>query len=535
MAYSRGRCINFDYCATADRRQDIDVPLGDAFVCPECHKALQPPPTLQGGGGVTQLALMGGGAVVLVGAGLLLGRQFLAPATPGPVASVTSPAAAPPPSVLASTPARPPAPAVAVVAPPTIILRLSGSNTIGANLGPQLARAYLAQSGDTNVTITPTAKADEVAVIGLRGDKREAISVAAHGSATAFTDLAAGAADIGMSSRRIKPAEQATLADLGEMTSARNEHVLALDGIAVVVSPENTIASLTKSQLRDIFNGTIKDWSAIGGPPGAIHVFARDDKSGTYDTFKSLVLGQTKLTPDAKRLEDSRELSADVASDRNAIGFIGLPYILSARAVPVAETGATPLLPNRLTVGTEDYALSRRLYLYTATQSANPLVQRFAEFALSPAGQSIAEQSGFIPLTIKPEAAPVPLTASAKYRALVSRATRLSTNFRFEANSVSLDNRAQRDLDRLVNFVVSAHADASQIILVGFADNKGAATANLQVSKKRADAVAEALAQRGLKITRVAAFGADLPVADNATDEGREKNRRVEVYLQLGT
>jgi len=264
-------------------------------------------------------------------------------------------------------------------------------------------------------------------------------------------------------------------------------------------------------------------------------VLARDDKSGTFDTFKSLVLGGTKLTPDAKRIEDSRELSNQVAADQNAIGFIGLPYILSARAVPVAETGAASLLPNRLTVGTEDYALSRRLYLYTATQSPNPLVRRFTDFALSPAGQDIVEQNGFVPLTIKSESVPLPQTASTKYRSLIGKATRLSTNFRFEANSVVLDNRAQRDLDRLVNFVLSTHADASQIILVGFADNKGAPAANLTVSKKRAEAVAAGLAQRGLRVGHVAAFGADLPVADNTSDDGREKNRRVEVYLQLNS
>jgi phosphate transport system substrate-binding protein len=518
MAFSRGRCANFDYCTLADRRQDIEVKLGDNFVCPECAKALMPPPARKGVA-VAQLALIGAAAVTLVGGGVWAGMTLLHPA---PVLVAKAPPVAP-----AAVPVQLP--------PETVLLRLAGSNTIGANLGPQLARAFLADTGDTNVTIEPTGKPDEVKVAGLRGDKREAITIAAHGSATAFTDLASGAADVGMASRRIKPAENETLAPLGNMTSATNEHVLALDGIAVIVNPGNSIPSLTKDQLRDIFNGTTQNWSAIGAPAGVIHVLARDDKSGTFDTFKSLVLGGTKLTPDAKRIEDSRELSNQVAADQNAIGFIGLPYILSARAVPVAETGAASLLPNRLTVGTEDYALSRRLYLYTATQSPNPLVRRFTDFALSPAGQDIVEQNGFVPLTIKSESVPLPQTASTKYRSLIGKATRLSTNFRFEANSVVLDNRAQRDLDRLVNFVLSTHADASQIILVGFADNKGAPAANLTVSKKRAEAVAAGLAQRGLRVGHVAAFGADLPVADNTSDDGREKNRRVEVYLQLNS
>jgi phosphate transport system substrate-binding protein len=178
-------------------------------------------------------------------------------------------------------------------------------------------------------------------------------------------------------------------------------------------------------------------------------------------------------------------LSNDVANDKAAIGFIGLPYVLSARPVPVADVGAMPLLPNRLTVSTEHYPLARRLFLYTGAAGGNTLAPRFADFALSPEGQAIAEQTGFVALTVKPEATSLPHTAPDKFRRLVGRAT------------------------------------------------PGDPGANMTVSKKRADAVGAGLAQRGLRVGRVAAFGADLPVADNATDGGREKNRRVEVYKVL--
>ncbi len=535
MAYTRGRCTNFDYCAIADRRQDVEVALNSDFVCPECGRPLRPPQVgSTSGGNATSLVLAGLG-VVLVG-GAILGAGVIAFRSGGGKgamqAAATAPAApTPQPTRFASTsPSAPPAPAIP---PETVVLRLSGSNTVGAELGPKLAKAFLTENGDEDVAIQETGKADETKIVGTRGSKREVITVAAHGSATAFTDLAKGAADVGMASRRIKPAEASSLAAMGDLTSAAGEHVLGLDGIAVVVNQSNPVDALTKDQLRDIFDGTITDWSKLGGRGGPIHVYARDDKSGTFDTFKSLVLGGTKLLATAHRIEDSRELSNDVAGDAGGIGFIGLPYILSTKPVPVADTGATPLIPNRLTVGTEDYPLSRRLFLYTATQGGNPLSRRFADFALSPAGQAIVEATGFIPLTIKPELAPIPQTASARYRALVGHATRLSTNFRFQANSATLDNRGQRDLDRLVDFVLSAHAEPSQIILVGFADNKGSPSANLTVSRKRADAVAAQLAEHGVKVGRIVGFGADLPVADNSSDEGREKNRRVEVYLQL--
>jgi phosphate transport system substrate-binding protein len=535
MAFSRGRCTNFDYCALATKRQDIEVELGDNFACPECHRALSPPPAVgTTGNKAASLILMGLG-VAAVGGGVFAAVHFTGATPPHAAQSAIAspPQIARKPVHLAAAAAPVPVAAVAAAIPEHVLLRLSGSNTIGAALGPKLAQAYMTSLGETGVSIEPAGKPDEVRIVGTRGQGRDVITVAAHGSATAFTDLASDAADVGMASRRIKPAEITSLAKLGDLTSISGEHVLALDGIAVIVNPANPLPSIRKDQLRDIFNGTITDWSKLGGAPGAIHVYARDDKSGTFDTFKSLVLNGTKLAPGARRLEDSRELSADVSADSGGIGFIGLPYILSARSVPVADTGATPLVANRLTVGTEDYPLSRRLFLYTAVQSGNPLAQQFAEYALSPAGQAIVEENGFVPLTVKAEPAPLPQTASDKYRAVIGHATRLSTNFRFQPNSAELDNRGQRDLDRLVNYVVSAHAAPSQIILVGFADNKGSASANLTVSKKRADAVAAVLAEHGVKVGKVLAFGADLPVADNASDDGREKNRRVEVYVQL--
>ena len=417
--------------------------------------------------------------------------------------------------------------------PDAILLRLRGSNTIGATLAPKLAQAFLAETGDTDITITPMPTADETKITGTRAGTREAIVVAAHGSATAFTGLAAGDTDIGMSSRRIKPAEHDSLAALGDLTSPAAEHVLALDGIAVIINPDNPVTDLSRAQLRDIFSGAVTDWSKVGGRAGPIHVLARDDKSGTYDTFKSLVMDKAKLAAATRRLEDSRELATAVTSDQAAIGFVGLPYVADTKPIAIAELGATPLLPNRLTVATEDYPLSRRLFLYTPTATPNPLAQRFVAYALSRAGQAIVEQAGFIPLTIKTEAAPIPTTASARYRALVGRAQRLSTNFRFQPNSTNLDNRGQRDLDRLVNFMISMHAQGDHVTLIGFADNQGAARTNVAVSQKRADAVAALLARRGVKVGHVAAFGADLPVADNASDDGREKNRRVEVYLSL--
>src|SRR5208337_3877007 len=112
--------------------------------------------------------------------------------------------------------------------------------------------------------------------------------------------------------------------------------------------------------------------------------------------------GTGSLTGMAKRFEDSRSLSDSVAADPNGIGFVGLPFVRNARAIAISEQGSQPLLPTRLTVATEDYPLSRRLYLYTPSNPVNPLTRDFIRFALSSRGQEVVAQNGFVEQTAEP-------------------------------------------------------------------------------------------------------------------------------------
>jgi len=309
-----------------------------------------------------------------------------------------------------------------------VILRLAGSNTIGAAMAPSLAEAFLKAQGATLVKILPGANPEEKIVQGVLPSQNSisVIQIAAHGSATAFSSLGDGACDIGMASRRIKPEEAAKLASLGDMSSAQSEHVLALDGIAVIVNPANPVNGLAKDQIMRIFSGEFGDWSQVGPLPGPIKIYARDDKSGTYDTFKTLVLAGKGLAPGAQRFEDSNALSDAVANDPNGIGFIGLPYIRRAKALAVSEKGARPLLATPLTVATEDYPLSRRLYLYTPSTPSNPFTRKFVEFALSKQGQDVVGDTGFIAQNIIPQNQQVGREAPVDYRQLTAGAQRLS-------------------------------------------------------------------------------------------------------------
>jgi phosphate transport system substrate-binding protein len=484
---------------------------GADFVCPECGRALTDMgrPVKSGSGigiilGILLLLLLLGGLGVYVG--------FLRHGS-------NSNASAPSPAPAAGS---------------QTILRLSGSNTIGSELAPALAQAFLKQLGASDARIVPGANDEEKTVEGtLPGNSAPSlIQIQAHGSATAFTALADGSTDIGMASRKINPGELAKLSSLGDLTSPASEHILGLDGIAVIVNQANPVTSLTKEQLNKIFSGAVTDWSAVGGSGGGIKVYARDDKSGTFDTFKTLVLGGGSLASSAQRFEDSAALSDAVANDANGIGFIGLPYVRSAKAIAVAEAGAMPMLPNRFTVATEDYPLSRRLYFYTPATTQNKYARQFIQFVISKAGQDIVASNGFVAQNIEQQHQAVAAGAPAEYKRLTAGAERLSVDFRFRTGRADLDNKALVDLDRVIGFVSDLHYSGDSVLLFGFADSTGGKQMNQALSENRAKTVEQQFVQRGLHPGTVRGFGADLPVASNDTEEGREKNRRVEIWVR---
>jgi len=272
-----------------------------------------------------------------------------------------------------------------------VALRLNGSNTIGKELVPALCEEFLKFEGATSIERKPRAKEDETdveAVLPNHSTEPLTFEVQAHGSKTAFEDLASGKCDIGMSSRQITSdeARQCAQAGLGDMFSPACEIVLGLDGIAVFVNKSNPINALTKQQLADIFGGRTTDWSQVGGNPGPINLYAGDEKSGTFDTFKSLVLENRPLSTKALRYENSAKLSDEVAADVNGIGFTGMAFIRGSKPLAISEAGGTALLPTPFTVASEHYPLSRRIFLYVPANPRNVWTHKFVEFAMSELG-----------------------------------------------------------------------------------------------------------------------------------------------------
>jgi phosphate transport system substrate-binding protein len=424
----------------------------------------------------------------------------------------------------------PGAPAVRASEP---LFRVHGSNTVGEKLTPRLVEAFLMARGATDIKTEQGKAPTEKTVSAQLNGRIEFIEIHAHGSSTAFTDLLQGSAELGMSSRRIKEQErELLLAQAGDLTEPASEHIIGLDGLAIITNAKNPIGQLSIPQVVKIFSGEITNWSSLGGKDLPITLYARDENSGTWDSFKSMVLepSQAKLSLMAKRFESSTELSDSVAKDEGAIGFIGLPYVRRAKLLAISATKTSKaIMPAHFTVSTEDYPLARRLYFYLPQKNINRDAEDFVSFSATERGQSIVEDIGLVSQNIKTGQPFNNNFYPEEMRSLTSHSQRLSINFRFKDGSDELDTKSISDLARLVKYVEIN--SPKRVQLFGFSDSEGDSAQNAALSLRRAQVVEQHLIARGIYPLVARGMGEAAPLASSNSEEGRRMNRRVEVWI----
>lgn len=415
----------------------------------------------------------------------------------------------------------------------TPLLRLQGSNTVNAQLGPRLVAALLAEQGYQDVRRVPTAVMDEWQLTARGPDGHPVVvQVAAHGTGTGFTALASASTDLAAASRPITDSEVSALASLGDLRSKEAEYIIGLDGLAIIVHPGNPLRELDLQQLARVFAGEVGDWQQLGGRPGPIRLYARDDRSGTYDTFKDLVLNPAakRLDPAARRFESNEELARQVASDPAGIGFTSLAAAGKLPTLALRDGEGRAVLPSEASIATEDYPLARRLFLYAPPGQRSAWVNSLLEFSQTPAGQAVVQASGFVAQRIESLAVSDTQGMPAAYGELARRAQRLTVNFRFAAGSARLDNKALRDAERLANYLRLPENAQRRLVLVGFNDATEDPARAALVARLRATAVATALRHQQAFASELLSLGDQLPVA-GLSPNGRIKNRRVEAWI----
>jgi phosphate transport system substrate-binding protein len=262
-------------------------------------------------------------------------------------------------------------------------------------------------------------------------------------------------------------------------------------------------------------------------------VYARDDRSGTWDTFKSLVLAKDyRLAATARRFESNDELSDRVAADRAAIGFVGLASVRNSKLLAIADAATAAIKPDRLTVATEDYPLSRRLYFYLPTQGKlNDQAAEYVDHCLSERGQDIVSQVGFVTQNIIAVDQPQFDNGPPSYRRLAEYAQRLSVNFRFAEGSSLLDNKAKKDIRRVASFLKRPENSRRSVYLVGFSDQASEGKYVDLIARFRALSVQAQLMREDIAVVESLSLGAFLPVAAENNRSARLKNSRVEIWL----
>jgi phosphate transport system substrate-binding protein len=246
-------------------------------------------------------------------------------------------------------------------------LVIKGSDTLGAKLVPMLAEEYKAR----NAGVT--------------------FEIAAEGSTTGISAIIDGTAQIGMSSRRAKATEMSAGQAKGVTLKPT---IVAYDGIGVIVNGGNSVGTLTKRQVEQIFTGEITDWSQVGGAPGKISVYTRNTSSGTYSDFKELAMKKRDYAASSQKMAGNEQIAAEVAKNPNGIGYVGLAYLSDPGIKTVAIEGA---IPTEASVIAKSYPYARPTFYYT-NGDAQGEAAKFLDFTLSDEGQRIVRKIGFVPV-----------------------------------------------------------------------------------------------------------------------------------------
>jgi phosphate transport system substrate-binding protein len=216
------------------------------------------------------------------------------------------------------------------------------------------------------------------------------ISVSGGGSGNGIKALIDGTTDIADSSRFIKETEIKLAQEKGILPVP---HRVAVDCIVPVVHPSNNLSDISLEQLKGIYTGKINNWKMLGGPDKAVAIISRDTSSGTYEVWEQKVLQKERVTPRALLQASNGAIVQSVAHNKYAIGYVGIGYINpQVKALTVNSMRAT-----LDSARSGAYPISRPLFMFTNGWPEGEVFD-LINFILTPEGQRIVEQEGFVGL-----------------------------------------------------------------------------------------------------------------------------------------
>jgi len=249
---------------------------------------------------------------------------------------------------------------------------------------PPVASGNISVAGST--TVQPIAELLAEAFTAQHPNVQ--IDIQGGGSSVGVKSAGEGTVDIGAASREIKSSELDEFPSLEIFTIAR-------DGIAIGVHPDVAVDELTTDQVRDIFAGTITNWSEVGGPDAIITVIAREEGSGTRGAFEEMVMGKDgpPIVDTALLFPSNGALRTAVSTTPDSIGFLSFGYLdESVKALEIDGAAATAE-----NAQSGAYPVVRPLNMLTNGEPTGA-VKVWLDFILGPLGQQIVVEDGYLPV-----------------------------------------------------------------------------------------------------------------------------------------
>ncbi|SMX33803.1 substrate-binding domain-containing protein [Maliponia aquimaris] len=436
---------------------------------------------------------------------------------------------------------------------------ISGSATIGRVLMPALIEGFARRGG---MTAHRSGEVSGAVVYEVRDGGSDRLLGRFHlrisDTDGGFADLLADEADMAMALREIRPVEAAAAreAGLGDLLEPSRSRVLALDAAVPVVAPGNPVDVVSIEELVAVLSGQVTNWQALGGPDAPITVHLRDSGSGAMQGLEDRILAPVRqsVTESAVRHAGNLELVDAVVRDPFGLGIASYAEIGAAKPLTLQGSCGFQLRAARRSIKTEDYPLTAPMFLYVPARRLPKLARDFLAFSLSPPAQTVIREAGFVDQD--PEEVSRDLQGDRLANAVMvageagglgtlqdmtrtlSAMQRLTATFRFETGSTRLDAQSRSNVLALARALEGGDYDGRRLVFVGFSDGVGPAPANLEIARRRAEAVRAAVATEAksadLEQVEIAveAFGEAMPMACDDSAWGRQVNRRVEIWVR---
>ncbi len=395
----------------------------------------------------------------------------------------------------------------------------------------------------------------------LVGDERgleiSRIAIQEMQTSEAIRALFDGSSQFAITRERITPAILS--AQLGtevtEIADYLSEEIIGLDAVSFVVAASSGIDVISLNDAQSVMNGSITNWSQLGGADIPITLHAMADNSGMMEQLELWGMANATDLPGAMLHSSVDALNEAINADSSAFGVVYRSQASGVKALNLASACNIFVDNSDFAIQTEEHPLALRWYQYSMKAgAASEFARNVSRFIPTDFGQQsiasrglVTQQLQIVPMqdqgarllstVLASGSDRVSNTVMRDYFNEASNARRISTSLRFLSGNATLDTKAESDIDRISEIVRSSEYEGYEVLVFGFSDSYGTLEANLNLSERRANSVRDLLLSKNpgyLERGTVRSFGIGpiAPVGCNELAEGREQNRRVEIWIR---